>query len=102
MGWHLFSMYGPAALAASLPGLFSTAPTLAAGLAVMVGGAGAVYAGLSIASVTLGLIAIGLGWGAVNVAALRLLHEGARPSRAALALHDLCLLGAAAAGALLF
>jgi MFS family permease len=102
MGWHLFSMYGPAALAASLPGLFSTAPTLAAGLAIMVGGAGAVYAGLSIASVTLGLIAIGLGWGAVNVAALRLLHEGARPSRAALALHDLCLLGAAAAGALLF
>jgi hypothetical protein len=36
----------------------------------------------------------------VNIATLRLLHEGARPSRLALALHDLCLLGAAAAGAL--
>ncbi len=102
MGWHLFSMYGPAALAAILPGLFPSLPTLAGGLGIMLGGAGAVYAGLSIGSVTLGLIAIGLGWGAVNVAALRLLHDDARPSRVALALHDVFLLGAAAAGALVF
>lgn len=102
MGWHLFSMYGPAAVASYLPGLFPPLPTLGAGLAVMLAGAGAVHAGFSIASVAAGLIAIGVGWGAVNVAALRLLHEGARPSRAALALHDLCLLGAAAAGALVF
>ncbi len=102
MGWHLFAMYGPAALAAFLPGLFPTLATLAGGLAAMLAGAGAVYAGFSIASVTLGLIAIGLGWGAVNVAALRLLHDDARPSRLALALHDVFLLGAAAAGALIF
>lgn len=102
MGWHLFSMYGPAALAAHLPGLFPPAPTLAIGLAAMFAGAGAVYAGASVASVTLGLVAIGVGWGAVNVAAMRLLHEGPRPSRTALALHDLCLLGAASAGALIF
>jgi hypothetical protein len=33
---------------------------------------------------------------------MRLLHDRARPPRLALALHDLCLLGAAAAGALAF
>ncbi len=102
MGWHLFSMYGPAALAAALPGLFPPVATLGVGLVVLFAGAGAVYAGASVWSVTLGLLAIGLGWGAVNVAALRLLHDGARPSRGALALHDVCLLGAAAAGALIF
>lgn len=100
MGWHLFSMYGPAAVASWLPGLFPPFATLGAGLAIMLGGAGAVYMGFSITTVTIGLISIGVGWGAVNVAALRLLHDGARPSRAAMALHDLCLLGAAAAGAL--
>jgi Sugar (and other) transporter len=102
MGWHLFSMYGPAAVASWRPGLFPPRATLGAGLAIMLAGAGAVFAGFSIASVTIGLVAIGVGWGAVNVAALRLLHDAARPSRTAMALHDLCLLGAAAAGALLF
>lgn len=101
MGWHLLSMYGPAALAARLPGLFPPAPALGAGLAVMLGGWAAVHAGASAAGVTAGLVAIGVGWGAVNIGALRLLHEGARPSRAALAFHDVCLLGAAAAGALI-
>jgi MFS family permease len=100
MGWHLFSMYGPAALAARWPAFFPPLPSMGAGLAVMLAGAGAVYMGASVAKVTVGLIGIGAGWGAVNVAALRLLHEGAPPSRLALALHDLCLLGAAAAGAL--
>ena len=102
MGWHLFSMYGPAAVASWRPGLFPPRATLGAGLAIMLAGAGAVFAGFSIASVTIGLVAIGVGWGAVNVAALRLLHDAARPSRTAMAQHDLCLLGAAAAGALLF
>jgi MFS family permease len=103
MGWHLFAMYGPAALAARLPGLFPTLPALAAGLLALLAGAGAVYMGVSILSVTLGLLAIGLGWGAVNVAALRLLHDGAQqPSRAMLALHDVALVVAATAGALVF
>jgi MFS family permease len=101
MGWHLFSMYGPAALAARAPGLFPPMPALGAGLAVMLAGWGAVHLGASIASVAIGLVAIGLGWGAVNIGALHLLHEGARPPRAALAFHDFCLLGAAAAGALI-
>jgi MFS family permease len=100
MGWHLFSMYGPAALAARWPALFPPAAAILLGLFVMLGGAGAIYAGASALSVTSGLVAIGVGWGAVNVATMRLLHEGARPSRAALAFHDLCLLGAAAAGAI--
>jgi hypothetical protein len=100
MGWHLFSMYGPAALAARWPALFPPLPALGAGLAVMLAGIWVVLAGASAPGVALGLVAIGVGWGAVNIGALRLLHEGARPSRAALAFHDLCLLGAAAAGAL--
>jgi hypothetical protein len=102
MGWHLFSMYGPAALAARWPRLFPPLPAIGVGLAAMLGGAGLIYAGASVASVTAGLVAIGVGWGVVNVATLRLLHEGQRPPRAALALHDLCLLSAAAAGALAF
>jgi len=102
MGWHLFAMYGPAALAARWPRLFPPFPALAAGLVVMFAGAGAVFAGASIASVTAGLVAIGVGWSLVNVATLRMLHEAERPPRAALALHDFCLLGAAAAGALVF
>ncbi|BDV35318.1 MFS transporter [Methylocystis iwaonis] len=102
MGWHLFSMYGPAALAARWPALFPPLPIVGIGLAAMLLGAAAVLSAASVASVTAGLLAIGMGWGAVNVAALRLLHEGARPSRLALALHDVCLLGAAAAGALVF
>ena len=102
MGWHLLSMYAPAALAARWPVLFPATPTLVVALGAMLAGGVAVRAGASVAGVTLGLVAIGAGWGAVNVAAMRLLHDGARPSRAALALHDACLLGAAAAGALLF
>lgn len=102
MGWHLFAMYGPAALAARWPRLFPPLPAAGFGLAVMLAGGGAIYAGASIASVTAGLLAIGVGWSTVNVAALRLLHDGAHPPRAALAFHDLCLLTAAAAGALAF
>jgi hypothetical protein len=101
MGWHLFSMYGPAALAARWPALFPPAPAMFLGVGAMLGGIAAVHAGGSVAGVTAGLVAIGLGWGVVNVATMRLLHEGSRPSRPALAFHDLCLLGAAAAGALL-
>jgi hypothetical protein len=95
-------MYGPAALAARLPGLFPTLPALTVGMIVLLIGGAAVYEGVSVTGVTLGLLAIGLGWGAVNVATLRLLHDGARPSRTMLALHDVTLLAAAAAGALVF
>lgn len=101
MGWHLFSMYGPAALAARWPALLPPFAALGGGLIASLAGWGVVHAGASATSVATGLVAIGVGWGAVNIGALRLLHEGARPSRAALAFHDLCLLGAAAAGALI-
>ncbi len=102
MGWHLMSMYGPVAVAARWPTLFAPLPTIGVALAAMLGGGAAIHVGASTASVALGLIAIGAGWGAVNVAAMRLLHDGERPTRAALAFHDVCLLVAAAAGALAF
>lgn len=101
MGWHLASMYAPAALAARWPALFPTRGAMVAGLLLALSGFSAVYAGASIGSVTAGLIAIGVGWSLVNVACLSLLHAGVAPSRLALAAHDFCLLAAAVAGALL-
>lgn len=101
MGWHLVSMYAPAALAARWPALFPPQRAMVMGLLLALAGAGAVYAGLSIASVTAGLIAIGVGWSIVNVACLRQLHAVTTPTRRALAAHDFCLLTAAVAGALL-
>jgi hypothetical protein len=102
MGWHLFSMYGPAAFAGRWRWAFPPLPATVVGLALLCVGAAAVQTGASVASVTAGLVGIGVGWGLVNIAALRLLHEGSRPPRWALALHDVCLLAAAAAGALAF
>lgn len=101
MGWHLMSMYAPAAVAARWPALFPPYRAMIAGLLLALAGADAVYAGVSIGWVTAGLIAIGVGWSIVNVACLRLLHTGPAPSRRALAAHDFCLLTAAVAGALL-
>ncbi len=101
MGWHLASMYAPAALAARWPALFPPRRAMIAGLLLAFIGGGAVYNGASIGSVTAGLIAIGVGWSLVNVACLSLLHAGPPPSRRALAVHDFCLLAAAVAGALI-
>jgi hypothetical protein len=101
MGWHLASMYAPAALAARWPAFFPTPGALIAGLLLALLGGVAVYAGATIGSVTAGLIAIGVGWSIVNVGCLRQLHAAAAPSRSALAAHDFCVLAAAVAGALL-
>ena len=102
MGWHLLAMYGPAALAARWPDLLAPRPGALIGLSILLLGALAIYAGASVMSVTLGMLGVGVGWSLVNIAALRLLHDGAQPSRFALALHDVFLLVAAAAGALIF
>ena len=102
MAWHLLAMYGPAALAARWPKLAPPALSMLCGLAAMLVALGAVRAGASVFSVTAAMMVIGAGWSLVNVGAMRLLHDKGRPPRLALALHDLCLLGAAAAGALAF
>jgi hypothetical protein len=60
----------------------------------------ALRAGNSVVGVTAALMTLGAGWSLVNIGAMRLLHDNGRPPRFALALHDMCLLGAAAAGAL--
>ena len=102
MAWHLLAMYGPAALAARWPKLAPPVLSMLVGLAAMLLALAAVRAGASVFSVTAAMMVIGAGWSLVNVGAMRLLHDRARPPRLALALHDLCLLGAAAAGALAF
>jgi MFS family permease len=102
MAWHLLAMYGPAALAARWPSLLSPLAGIGGGLAVMLIAAMVLHAGASAASVAAALIAIAVGWSLANIGAMKLLHDEGRPPRAALALHDLCLLSAAAAGALAF
>jgi len=101
MGWHIVSMYAPAALAARRPTLFPPYRAIMVGLSLALIGYVAVYVAGSIGSVTMGLIAIGIGWSLVNVGCLRLLHSGAPLPRWALAAHDAGLLLAAVAGALL-
>lgn len=100
MAWHLLAMYGPAALAARWPALFPPLQSLCIGLAIM----GAVFWGMLTANsayaIAFGMVAIGASWSLANIGTLRLLHDQGRVSRAALAAHDLCLLAAAAAGAL--
>jgi MFS family permease len=100
VSWHLLAMYGPAAIVARWPSILPPMGAIAGGLTVMLLAAAVLHAGASVASLSIALIAIGGGWSLVNIGAIRLLHEYGRPPRAALALHDLCLLGAAALGAL--
>ncbi len=102
MAWHLLAMYGPAAITARWPTLLPISGGIFGGLLVLVIAAAVLHAGASIASVSIALVAIAVGWSLVNIGAMRLLHDDGRPPRAALALHDLCLLSAAAIGALAF
>lgn len=101
VAWHLIAMYGPAALAARWPALFSATPSVVSGMATMLASSWALVAAKSEMTLAIALIAIGVGWSLTNVGALRLLHSQGR-ARFMLALHDLCLLIAAAAGALIF
>lgn len=100
MAWHLLAMYGPAALAARWPAFFPALKSLCAGLLLLAGAFALLRLSASPALLAAGMATIGAAWSLANIGALRLLHAGRRPPPAALALHDLCLLGAAAAGAL--
>ncbi|MBG0809074.1 hypothetical protein IY145_06760 [Methylosinus sp. H3A] len=102
MAWHLLAMYGPAALAARWPACFPPLPSLCAGLVLLAAAFALLRLSASPALLAAGMAAIGASWSLANIGALRLLHERGPVSRPALALHDLCLLGAAAAGALAF
>lgn len=100
MAWHLMAMYGPAALAARAPTLFPPLRSIGLGVPIMAIAYAVVVTSRSETTIAVAMAAIGAAWSLANIGALRLLHESRR-SRAALALHDVCLLGAAAAGALL-
>lgn len=102
MAWHLLAMYGPAALAARFPARFPPLASLVAGLVLLAGAFASLRLSTSPALLAAAMAAVGVAWSLANIGALRLLHEKGPPSRTALALHDLCLLGAAAAGALAF
>jgi MFS family permease len=101
VAWHLLAMYGPAALAAHWPAFFSTTLSVAGGMTTMLASFWALVAAGSEMTLGIALIAIGVGWSLTNVGAMQLLHSHGR-ARYALAIHDLCLLGAAAVGALIF
>ncbi|MGA8171718.1 MAG: MFS transporter [Methylocystis sp.] len=100
MAWHLLAMYGPMALAARWPKFAPPAGSILGGLFAMALALYVLNVGASLGGVTVAILTVGAGWSLVNVGALRLLHDNGRPSRVALGLHDLCLLSAAAAGAL--
>ncbi len=100
MSWHLLAMYGPVAVAARWPALLPPAGGVPAGLLAMSLAALVLGESASVASVSFALVVIGAGWSLVNIGAIRLLHDRGRPPRMALAFHDLCLLSAAALGAL--
>lgn len=100
MAWHLLAMYGPAALAARWPAFFPARKSLCVGLFLLAGAFALLRLSTSPALLAAGMATIGAAWSLANIGALRLLHEKGPVPPAALALHDLCLLGAAAAGAL--
>ena len=102
MAWHLLAMYGPAALAARWPKLAPPVAAMVGGLVAMLLALSVLRTGTNVGGITAALMTVGAGWSLVNVGAMRLLHDQGRPPRLALALHDLCLLSAAAAGALAF
>jgi hypothetical protein len=94
-------MYGPAAVAARWPALLSTTLSVVGGMTTTLASSWALVAARLEMTLAIALIAIGVGWSLTNVGALQLLHSQGR-TRFTLAIHDLRLLGAAAAGALIF
>ena len=102
LAWHLLAMYGPAALVARWPHLAPPRVAIVGGLTMLAIALGVALWAPSVVFATAALMAIGVGWSLTNVGAMRLLHDNERPPRFALALHDLCLLSAAAGGALAF
>jgi MFS family permease len=99
VAWHLLAMYGPAALAARSPAQFPDSLSLVGGSIIMLVSSWVLVASKTELRLAVALIAVGVGWSLINIGAMRLLHSHRR-SRLILAFHDLCLLGAAAAGAL--
>ena len=99
---HLLAMYAPSALAGGWFARLPLAALAVGGLClVALGLGGPLLAGAGLGETGVGLVAAGLGWALANTAALRLLHGSAPQPAPALALHDVALLLASLAGAIL-
>ena len=99
---HLLAMYAPSALAGGLLARLPVAALAAGGLVlVALGLGGPMLASVELTETGTGLVVAGLGWALANAGALRLLHGETPQPTAALALHDVALLLAALAGAVL-
>jgi hypothetical protein len=97
VSWHLVAMYGPMALAARLR-IFPTALTtgLGTGLLCLAFLAPRTQA----LAIEAGMILAGIGWSLAQIGVSQLLYDSQERSRAALALHDGIILGAALLGVL--
>jgi hypothetical protein len=101
IAWHLVAMYLPALGAGFLIRPSTRVPVLVAGVGAVLAALGVIAGASSGWQFAAGLVGAGIGWSMSMVSATSLLHADGTPPRALLALHDLAILAAAAAGAAL-
>ncbi len=100
LAWHVVAMYAPGFGVAALAKIVGAPVIALSGLALVVFARLVLGAADAAAGFGVGLITLAIGWSLATAAATLWMHRAA-PSRRVLALHDLCLLAAALAGALL-
>ena len=98
LAWHVVAMYAPGFGIAPLAHLIGAPATALLGLALVVFARLALGGAEAAASFGGGLVILAMGWSLATAGATLWLQR-AHPPRSLLALHDLCLLAAALAGA---
>jgi MFS family permease len=98
LAWHVVAMYAPGFGVAAFVKWIGAPATALAGLALVIASRVALGGAAEAAWFGGGLVTLAIGW-SLATAASTLWMQKERPPRAVLALHDLCLLCAALAGA---
>ncbi len=98
LAWHVVAMYAPGFGVAALAKWIGAPATALAGLALVIAARLALGGATQAAWFGGGLVTLAIGWSLATAASTLWMQKGT-PPRAVLALHDLCLLSAALAGA---
>jgi MFS family permease len=98
LAWHVVAMYAPGFGVPALANVIGAPATALIGLGLVIIAKLALGGASEAASFGGGLVTLAIGW-SLATAASTLWMQKAAPPRTVLALHDLCLLGAALAGA---
>lgn len=98
LAWHVVAMYAPGFGVAALVKWIGAPATALAGLALVIAARLALGGAEQAAWFGGGLVTLAIGWSLATAASTLWMQKGT-PPRAVLALHDLCLLSAALAGA---